>query len=52
MSNKGTWNNCGLTKNDQEILQDLADFAFQEQQEDNLMVAFCQVWFNGSHTRP
>ena len=30
-------------KNNQEILLDLADFALQEQREDNLMVAFSRA---------
>ena len=38
ISNKCEWNDC-LMKNNQEILLDLADFALQEQPEDNLMVA-------------
>ena len=29
---------------------DLADFALQEQLEDNLVVAVSQVWYNGSYT--
>ena len=36
ISNKREWNNC-FTKNNQEILLDLDDFALQEQEEDNLM---------------
>ena len=28
----------------------LADFALQEQAEDNLMVAFSWAWYNGSYT--
>ena len=39
ISNKGEWNNCFI-KNNQEILLYLADFALQEQAEDNLMLAF------------
>ena len=38
-SNKREWNNCFI-KNNREILLYLADFALQEQLEDNLMVAF------------
>ena len=37
-------------KNNQDILLDLADFALQEQPEDNLMVAIPQAWYNGSYT--
>ena len=29
---------------------DLADFALQEQSEDNLMVAISRAWYNGSYT--
>ena len=32
------------------MLLDHADFALQEQAEDNLMVAFSWAWYNGSHT--
>ena len=39
ISNKREWNNCFI-KNNQEILLDHANFALQEQAEDNLMVAF------------
>ena len=39
ISNKREWNNCFI-KNNQEMLLDRADFALQEQAEDNLMVAF------------
>ena len=28
---------------------DLADFALQEQQEDNLMVPIFRAWYNGSY---
>ena len=31
------------------ILLDLADFALQEQPEDNLMVAISRPWYNGSY---
>ena len=39
---------CGIIKkkNNQEILLDLADFALQEQPEDNLMVAVSWAWYN------
>ena len=38
-------------KNNQELLLDLADFALKEQAEDNLiMVAIPQAWYNGSYT--
>ena len=47
ISNKREWNNCFI-KNNQEILLALADFALQEQTEDNLMVAFS--WCNGLYT--
>ena len=39
ISNKREWNNC-VIENNQEMLLDHADFALQEQAEDNLMVAF------------
>ena len=39
ISNKREWNNCFI-KNNQEMLQDHADFALREQAEDNLMVTF------------
>ena len=29
---------------------DLTDFAMQEQQADNLMVAISRPWYNGSYT--
>ena len=48
ISNKREWNNCFI-KSNQEILLDLADFALQEQPEDNLMVAISQAWYNGSY---
>ena len=37
-------------KNNQEILLYLADFALQEQLEDNLMITFSWAWYNGSYT--
>ena len=37
--NKREWNNCFI-KNNQDMLLYLADFALQEQAEDNLTVAF------------
>ena len=37
-SNKREWNNCFI-KNNQKMLLDHADFALQEQAEDNLMAA-------------
>ena len=49
ISNKREWNNCFI-KNNQEILVDFADFALQEQLEDNLMVFISQAWYNGSFT--
>ena len=42
ISNKREWNNRFI-KNNQEILLDLADFALQEQPEDNLMVAISRA---------
>ena len=39
-----------LLKNNQEILLDHANFALQEQAEDNLMVTFSWAWYNGSYT--
>ena len=44
ISNKRERNNC-FVKNNQEILLYLADFALQEQTEDNLMVAISQLWY-------
>ena len=38
VSNEHEWNNCFI-KNNQEIFLDLADFAMEEQPEDNFMVA-------------
>ena len=32
------------------MLLDHAEFALQEQAEDNLMVAFSWAWYNGSYT--
>ena len=49
ISNKREWNNFFI-KSNQEILLDLADFALQEQTEDNLMVAIFRAWYNGSYT--
>ena len=37
-------------QNNQEILVDLNDFAFQEQSQDKLMVAIFLAWYNGSYT--
>ena len=45
ISNKREWNNCFI-KNNQEILLDFADFAMQEQLEDNLLVSISWVWYN------
>ena len=40
-----------FTKNHQQILLDLADFALlEEQPEDNLMISISQEWYNGSYT--
>ena len=49
ISNKRGWNNCFI-KNNQETLLDFADFALQEQLEDNLMVSISRAWYNGSYT--
>ena len=46
ISNKREWNNC-LIKVSQELLLVLADFALQEQPEDNLRVAISRAWYNG-----
>ena len=48
ISNKREWNKC-VIKNNQDILLDLADFALQEQPEDNFMVAVFRAWYNGSY---
>ena len=48
-SQRGEWNNCFI-KNNKEILLNLADFALQEQLEDNLMVTIPRAWYNGSYT--
>ena len=45
ISNKREWNNC-VIKNNQELLLDLADFALQEQPEENLMVGISRAWYN------
>ena len=42
VSNEREWN--------QETLLDRADFALQEQTEDNLMVAISRAWYNVSYT--
>ena len=42
-------NNCFI-KNNQEILLDFADFALQEQPEDNLVVAISRACCNGHST--
>ena len=47
-SNKCKWNNCFI-KNYGKKLLELADFALQEQLEDNIIVAISQLWYNGSH---
>ena len=49
ISNKRKWNNCFI-KNNKEILVDFADFALQEQLEDNSMVSIFRAWYNGSYT--
>ena len=46
ISNKREWNSCFI-KNNQEILLDLADFAWQDKPEDNLMAAISLAWYNG-----
>ena len=48
ISNKCEWNNC-LMKNNQEILLDFADFALQEQPEENLIVAIFWAWYITAH---
>ena len=55
---KREWNNCfiksewnnGFIKNNQEIMLDLADFALQEQPEENLIIVLTWAWYNGSYT--
>ena len=49
ISNKREWNNCFI-KNNQETLLAFADFALQEQLEENLMVSISRAWYNGSYT--
>ena len=49
ISNKREWNNCFI-KSNQEILLDFADFALQEQLEDNLMVSVSRSWYNASYS--
>ena len=49
MSNKCEWNDYFI-KNNQEILLDFANFALQEQLEDNFMVTISRTWYNGSYT--
>ena len=44
--NKRERNNCFI-KNNKKILLDFADFALQEQLEDNLMVSISRAWYNG-----
>ena len=39
-----------LIKNNQEMLVDLTDFAFQEQLEVNLVVAISRAWYNDGYT--
>ena len=51
ISNKREWNNCFI-KNNEQILLDLADFASQEQPEDNLMVATYQALYRAHITWP
>ena len=43
-------NNYCFIKNNQELLLDLADFAWKEQPEENLLVAIPWTWYNGSYT--
>ena len=45
ISNKGELNNCFI-KNNREILLDLANFALQEQPENNSMIGISQAWCN------
>ena len=49
ISNKREWKNCFI-KNNQEMMLDLADFALQEQPEENLIIIFTRAWYNGSYT--
>ena len=49
ISNNREWNNYFI-KNTQELFLVLADFALQEQPEDNLMIAISWAWYNGSYT--
>ena len=49
ISNKREWNNCFI-KNNQEILLDRADFALQEQPENNLKFAISWTWYHASYT--
>ena len=42
--------NNRFIKNNPEILLGLANFALQEQPEDNFMVAISRAWYNGSYT--
>ena len=49
ISNKREWNSCFI-KNNHEILLNLANFALQEQPEENLMVAISRPWYNDSYT--
>ena len=44
------WVGYFFNKKNQETLLDLADFALQEQPQDNLMVAISRAWYNGSYT--
>ena len=39
-----------LLKTIKKIIQDFADFALQEQLENNVMVSISRAWFNGSYT--
>ena len=45
--NKRKWNDCFI-RNNQELLLDCADFALQEQPEDNQMISTSRVWYNRS----
>ena len=49
ISNKLEWNKCFISNN-QEILLNFADFALQEQTEDNLTAAIFHACYYGSYT--
>ena len=47
---KCAWN-CFIKNNQEKIRLDLADFALQEQPEDNVTVAISQAWYNGLYIK-